>query len=65
MSDPIRTRRRGVERKGERKKVEWKKGGEEERGGEKSEKGERGDVVIPPDHYREGGVKGTQWISQT
>ena len=33
MSDPIRTRRRGVERKGERKKVEWDRGGKEERGG--------------------------------
>ena len=33
MSDPIRTKRRGEERKGERKKVEWKKGGEEKRGG--------------------------------
>ena len=48
MSDPIRTKRRGGESKGEKKRVEWKKGGEEERGGEKSEKGERGDVVIPP-----------------
>ena len=36
MSDPIRTRRRGVERKGERKKVEWNKGGKEERGGGES-----------------------------
>ena len=66
MSDPIRTKRRGEERKGERKKVEWKKGGEEERGGENSEKGERGDEVIPPPgHYRGRGVNGTQWISQT
>ena len=48
MSDPIRTRRRGVERKGERRKVEWDSRGREERGGGKSEKGERGDVVIPP-----------------
>ena len=57
MSDPIRTKRRGVERKGERKKVEWNKGGKEDRGGGKFEKGERGDVVIPPPPIIERGVK--------
>jgi len=48
VSDPIRTRRRGVEREGEGRKWSGTEEGRRKEEGEKSEKGERGDVVIPP-----------------
>ena len=48
MSDPIRTRRRGVERRGEGRKWRRIAEGRRKEEGEKFEKGERGDVVIPP-----------------